>query len=60
MKRRLVLALTAAAILAGGAGAATAADRGISPGVATPKQHQFCVIVYNDDGSIYRYYCVNW
>jgi hypothetical protein len=60
MKRRLVLALTAASILLGGAGVASAADRGLSPGVTTPKQHQFCVILYNEDGSIWRYYCLNW
>jgi hypothetical protein len=52
MKRRVVLAITAAAVLAGGVGAASAAT--------TPRQHQLCVILYDTHGGPDTPLCVNW
>jgi hypothetical protein len=60
MKRRFVLALTAAAFIAGGAGAASAAGHGNTPTVSSDKQHQLCVLFYHDDGRPPTPVCVNW
>ena len=59
MKRRLVLALTTAAVLAGGIGAASATG----PGITTSdggKQHQLCVLFYHDDGRPPTPVCLNY
>lgn len=60
MKRRVVLAVTAAAILAGGTGAASAAGKGAAPAGLNPRQHQLCVILYDTKGGPPKPICLNW
>jgi hypothetical protein len=60
MSRRIVFAVTAAAVLAAGAGAASAATNHSTPraGVSVPS-HQLCLLLYRDDPSP-QHICVNW
>jgi hypothetical protein len=60
MSRRIILALTTAAVLAGGAGAASAAGKGHLPGTTSDRQHQLCVLFYHDDGRPPTPVCLNW
>ncbi|MDX6287750.1 MAG: hypothetical protein QOG53_3235 [Frankiales bacterium] len=60
MKRRLILVATATAVLAGGVGAASAAGGGSSPTSLNPRQHQFCVIIYDTRGGPPTPICLNW
>jgi ABC-type sugar transport system substrate-binding protein len=62
MKRRLVLAATCLAVLAGGAGAASAASSNDGPqSVSTAKKpHQLCVLFYTDGGPVPEHVCLNW
>jgi hypothetical protein len=58
MKRRLVLAVTALALVGGAAGIASAAPLS-SASTQSTKAHQFCLVFYYKDGSR-SYECVNW
>ena len=60
MTRRLVLAVTAAAVLTGGIGAASAAGKSSSPAGFEPRQHQLCVILYDTRGGKPTPVCLNW
>jgi hypothetical protein len=57
MTRRIVLALTALAILGTGVGAAGAATKSSAPH-AVP-DHQLCLLLYRDDPKP-QHLCVNW
>ena len=57
MTRRIVLALTALAVLGTGAGAASAATKSSAPR-AVP-DHQLCLLLYRD-GPQPQHLCVNW
>jgi hypothetical protein len=61
MSRRIVLAVTAAAMLAAGAGAASATtSHGSGPhATASMPTHQLCLLLYRDDPSP-QHICVNW
>lgn len=64
MKRRLVLAVTALALVAGGAGIASAATPNATPhdgpGIKLPDPgHQTCLVFYMADGSK-KYLCLNY
>jgi hypothetical protein len=60
MSRRIVFAVTAAAVLAAGAGAASAATTHSTPraGASVPS-HQLCLLLYRDDPTP-QHICVNW
>ena len=58
MKRRLILAATAMAIIGGGAGIASAAAPHVSAS-NNAKAHQLCLVIFYQDGSK-GYECVNW
>ena len=61
MSRRFVLTFTAAAVLATGAGAASAAtSHSQTQGAAvSPRAHQLCLLLYRDDPNP-QHICVNW
>ena len=59
MKRRLVLAATALAIIGGSAVAASAAVPS-STQVNRPKPGQVCLLVFYDDGGDPGHLCLNW
>jgi hypothetical protein len=60
MTRRIVLALTAVAVLGVGAGAASATTHSSSPtiGNVTP-DHQLCLLLYREDPKP-QHICLNW
>jgi hypothetical protein len=58
MKRRLVLFATAAALIGGGAGVASAGQHQV--GAPTLKPGQTCLVFYHQDGSKPSYLCLNY
>ena len=61
MMRRLILAATCLAIMAGGAGAASASSNGDGSTTSMDKKaHQLCVLFYTDHGPVPDHICVNW
>jgi len=60
MKRRIVLALTAFAVLGVGAGAASATTHSSAPTISkvTP-DHQLCLLLYREDPKP-QHICLNW
>ena len=59
--RRLVISVTAVAILAGGAGVASAAGNGDRSGAGLDrKPHELCILIDSDSGPLPPYICLNW
>ena len=57
MTRRIVLSLTAVAVIATGAGVASAAT---TSSKASVPAHQLCLLLYRDNPSQPQHICVNW
>ena len=65
MTHRLVLTVTAVAVLAGGAGiasATTSSRLSHAPAAVTTSapEHQFCLLLYRDTSPNPQHICINW